>query len=93
MRPWIMQRVTLTKSGKRVTPVKGRVKKAKKTAKKAKPAKKKVAQAKKLPTKKERQLNELKTLAKIGRRDPKRLASIITKMLLEEEQQMHFIIR
>lgn len=87
MRPWIKQRVTLTKPGKGVAPVKGRAKKAKKAAKKAKPAKKKVAQAKKLPTKKERQVNELKMLAKIGRRDPERLASIITKMLLEEEQQ------
>jgi hypothetical protein len=40
-----------------------------------------------LPTRRERQVNELKTLANIGRRDPERLAAIITRMLMDEDEQ------
>ena len=46
------------------------------------------AVAKKKPigllSRRERQVNELKTLARIGRQDPERLAAIITRMLLDE---------
>ncbi|MEE2754573.1 MAG: hypothetical protein VX910_11370 [Candidatus Latescibacterota bacterium] len=85
-------RVTLTQAGKSLAPLRKR--KTEKTAKKAKKRKvkpKAKACAKKrpmsLPTRRERQVNELKTLANIGRRDPKRLAAIISRMLLDEDEQ------
>ena len=97
-RPWKRQRVTLTKIRKGLEPT--RKARSKKTAKEG--AKKTIAKQRspekgspgkateqkpgKL-TAKQRQVNELKTLAKIGRRDPERLASIITKMLMEEEER------
>ena len=102
-RPWKRQRVTLTPLGKRGAQTKARAKKgaakgegAKKaaSAKKAstkkgnlKKGKKALAKTVAPATGRQRQVNELKTLAKIGRRDPERLASIITKMLLEDEEQ------
>ena len=87
LRPWKRQRVTLTQIGKRAVDGKARVKKTKKSKKPRKTKKGKKAVAKKTAsapaTARERQVSELKTLAKIGRRDPERLASIISKMLLD----------
>ena len=80
-------RVTLTQAGKSLAPLRKR--KTEKTAKKAK-AKAKACAKKRpmsLPTRRERQVNELKTLANIGRRDPERLAAIITRMLMDEAEQ------
>lgn len=96
-RPWKRQRVTLTPLGKRAAPTgKARAKKGvakKKAAVKktsSKKGKKTVAKVAAPATAHERQVNELKTLARIGHRDPERLASIISKMLLdEEEKQRH----
>ena len=91
LRPWKRQRVTLTQIGKRAVDGKARVKKTKKSKKPRKTKKGKKAVAKKTAsapaTARERQVSELKTLAKIGRRDPERLASIISKMLLDDEEQ------
>ena len=85
-RPWKRQRVTLTPLGKRSAPAgKTRAKKGKKAAAKVKGKKARKASPRKAKkaaaaptTARERQVNELKTLAKIGRRDPERLASIIS---------------
>ena len=80
--------MTLTQIGKRAVDGKARVKKTKKP-RKTKKGKKAVAKktASAPATARERQVSELKTLAKIGRRDPERLASIISKMLLDDEEQ------
>ena len=43
--------------------------------------------AKKAKTRRERQIRELKTLAKIGKRDPERLAQMISRLLLEGMQK------
>ncbi len=48
-----------------------------------------------IPTRKERQVNELKTMYGIGKRDPERLAQIISSMLQEammqeEEERLRF---
>ena len=89
--PLKKHRVTLTRAGKSAAPMrKGKAtsKKAKK-AKKAKKGKTKSAQKKKpiaLLTQRERQVNELKTLANIGKRDPERLAAIVTRMLMDEDE-------
>lgn len=80
-------RVTLTRVGKSLAPQRKR--KVEKTTKKVK-AKAKASSKKRpmsLPTRRERQVNELKTLANIGRRDPERLAAIISRMLLDEDEQ------
>ena len=77
VRPWGKQRVTLTKAGKNQAPMrKGKTRKAKKSETSARPT-----------TRRERQINELKTLAKIGKRDPERLAQMISRMLLEGMQK------
>ncbi len=92
-RPWKRQRVTLTPLGKGAEPkAKGRAKKTKKVKGKktaaAKKTKKAVAkQTAPQTSARQRQINELKTLAKIGKRDPERLVAIIAKMLLEDEEQ------
>ena len=82
-------RVTLTQAGKSLAPLRKR--KTEKPTKKGKAKLKAKASAKKrpmlLPTRRERQVNELKTLANIGRRDPERLAAIITRMLMDEAEQ------
>lgn len=86
-KPLKKHRVTLTKAGKSLAPLR-KGKAAPKPAKKAKKAKK--AQAGKkpvtLPSRRDRQIKELKTLASIGRRDPERLAAIITRMLMDEDE-------
>ena len=80
-------RVTLTQVGKSLAPL--RKTKTENTTKKAKPKAKASSQKRSmsLPTRRERQVNELKTLANIGRRDPERLAAIISRMLLDEDEQ------
>ncbi len=86
LRPFNKHRVTLTKAGKSLASLrKGKPKNSKKAPakEKAKPAKKPMA----LLTRRERQVNELKTLASIGKRDPERLAAIITRMLMDEDEQ------
>lgn len=86
LRPLKKHRVTLTKAGKSLAPLrKGKAKPKKDKnapAKKAKPAKKPA-----LLSRRERQVNELKTLASIGKRDPERLAAIITRMLMDEDEK------
>ena len=77
VRPWTKQRVTLTKAGKGQAPLrKGKARKAKKSGEPAQPM-----------TRRERQIKELKTLASIGKRDPERLAQMISRMLLEGMQK------
>jgi chorismate mutase len=85
-------KVTLTRAGESLAPLRKR--KSEKPAKKAKKGKgkpkAKAAGKKKpisLPSRRERQVNELKTLANIGKRDPERLAAIITRMLMDEDEQ------
>ena len=78
------QRVTMTKAGEKLAPM--RKGKAKKAAKKA---------VKQVKSGKEKQVQELKTLAAIGKRDPERLAAIISKMLQqafedEEDARLKF---
>jgi len=84
LRPLKKHRVTLTKAGKSVAPMR----KGKAAAKKAKKGKAKKAKKKPiaLASRRERQVNELKTLANIGKRDPQRLADIITRMLMDEDE-------
>ncbi len=77
VRPWGKQRVSLTKAGKKQAPMrKGKAKKAKKSETTGQPL-----------TRRERQIRELKTLAKIGKRDPERLAQMISRLLLEGMQK------
>ena len=88
LRPLRKHRVTLTKAGKSLAPLRKGKAKPKKSQKapakgKTKPAKKPLA----LLSRRERQVNELKTLASIGKRDPERLAAIITRMLMDEDEQ------
>jgi hypothetical protein len=88
LRPLKKHRVTLTKAGKSLAPFRKGKSKPKK-GKKA-PAKGKAKSEKKplvLLSRRERQINELKTLASIGKRDPERLAAIITRMLMDEDEQ------
>ena len=74
LRPLKKHRVTLTKAGKSALPMRKKsAKKVKETKGKAKPAAKKKPIA--LMSQRERQVNELKTLANIGKRDPERLAA------------------
>ncbi len=84
LRPLKKHRVTLTRAGKSLAPLR----KGKAAQKPVKKPKNKAAKKKpiSLPTRKERQVNELKTLANIGRQDPERLAAIITRMLMDEEE-------
>lgn len=90
LRPLKKHRVTLTRVGKSLAPHR-KGKAASKLAKKTKKPRAKAAEPKKkaitLLTRHERQVNELKTLASIGRRDPERLAAIITRMLMDEDEQ------
>lgn len=88
LRPLKKHRVTLTRAGKSLAPMR-KGKAAPKKGKKAKAGKAKASSKKKpieLPTRRERQVNELKTLANIGKRDPERLAAIITRMLMDEDE-------
>ena len=88
LRPLKKHRVTLTRAGKSLAPMRKR-KATSKPLKKAKKPKAKAAGSKKaIPflTRHERTVNELKTLARIGRRDPERLAAIITRMLMDEDE-------
>ena len=81
LKPLKKHRVTLTRAGKSDAQMKkGKAKKD--AAKGLKKTKKPIA----LPGRHERQANELKTLANIGKRDPERLASIITRMLMDEDE-------
>ena len=88
LRPLKKHSVTLTRAGKSLAPlrkgkaVSKKAKKAKQTRAKAEPKKKPVQ----LMSRRERQVNELKTLANIGKRDPERLAQIITRMLMDEDE-------
>jgi hypothetical protein len=75
LRPIKKHSVTLTRVGKSLAPLKKG---------KAKPAKKKPIT---LLSRRERLVNELKTLANIGKRDPERLAAIVTRMLMDEDEQ------
>lgn len=89
LRPLKKHRVTLTRAGKSLAPMRKR-KATSKSLKKAKKPKAKAAGSKKkaitLLTRHERTVNELKALASIGRRDPERLAAIITRMLMDEDE-------
>ena len=87
-RPLKKHRVTLTRVGKSLAPLR-KSKTGTKSAKKTKKAKGKARTKKKeitLLSRHDRQVNELKTLANIGRRDPERLAAIITRMLMDEAE-------
>jgi hypothetical protein len=88
-RPLRKHRVTLTRP--RQGAARGQKPKAAGPAKgKAKANAAKPATSPKPPTAHDRQVKELKTLARIGRQDPERLAGIISKMLLgaqEEEER------
>ena len=79
-RPLRKQRVTLTKAGKQAPLRKGKPRKPSdkkgQAAEKARPM-----------TGRDRQLKELKLLANIGKQDPERLASIISKMLLDGQEK------
>ena len=79
-RPLKKQRLTLTKAGKGQAVLrKGKPKKAGKKAQaleKARPS-----------TAREKQVKELKMLASIGKRDPERLAGIISRMLMEGQMR------
>ena len=79
LRPWKRQRVTLTEAGRKQAPLrKGRARK------KAAPKK---SEGRPPTTLRERQARELQTLAGIGRRDPERLAAIVSRMLMEAREQ------
>ena len=87
LKPLKKHRVTLTRAGKSDAPMKkGKANKAKKAKKGAAKGVKKTKKPIALPGRHERQTNELKTLANIGKRDPERLASIITRMLMDEDE-------
>ena len=79
-RPLKKQRLTLTKAGKGQAVLrKGKSRKAGKKAQaveKARPS-----------TAREKQVKELKMLANIGKRDPERLAGIISRMLTEGQMK------
>jgi hypothetical protein len=79
LRPWKSQRVTLTQAGKKQAPLR-----------RGKPAKQKAKSAPKerpAHTPRQKQLRELQTLLTIGKRDPERLAAIISRLLHESRQQ------
>ena len=89
LRPLKKHRVTLTKAGKSSAPLKKGKATSKKTKKTKKAKKKTNGKTKKpieLPSRRDRQINELKTLANIGKRDPERLAQIVTRMLQDEDE-------
>ena len=71
LQPWKSQRVSLTKAGKNLAPL--RKKSTKKTAKKVE----------KPLSSRERQAKEIQTMVKIGQQNPERLARIIAGMLQE----------
>jgi len=76
LRPWKTQRVTLTRAGKKRAPLwrgKGPNQAAKGPEGVLSPQK--------------RTIKELKTLLAIGKRDPERLAGIVSRMLHEEREQ------
>ena len=75
LRPLKKHRVTLTRAGKSLAPMRKR-----------KATSKSLKKAITLLTRHERTVNELKALASIGRRDPERLAAIITRMLMDEDE-------
>lgn len=98
-RPWTKHRVTLTRPGKKAAPLrKGKAPSAKGPAPKAggREASPATGPGKKPRSERhERQVRELKTLANIGRRNPERLAAIISRLLheaqeLEEDQKLKF---
>ncbi len=74
IRPWKKQRISLTRAGKKVAPM--RKGKASKKQEESTPN-----------TARQRQIQELKTLANIGKRDPERLAGIISRMLMEADMK------
>ena len=74
-RPWKTSRVTLTQPGKKQAPMR-KGKRAEKTVKKVR----KIAAP---LSAKERQTKELKTMYRIGKQNPERLAQIISSMLAE----------
>ena len=79
LRPWKSQRVTLTQAGKKQAPLR-----------RGKPAKQKEETAPRerpASTPRQRQLRELQTLLTIGKRDPERLAAIISRLLHESRQR------
>ena len=86
-RPWKSQQVTLTQAGKKQAPLrKGKASKKAASDKQEKPA---------APTARQRNVREIQTLINIGKRDPQRLAGIISRMLLtaheqEEEARLKF---
>lgn len=79
LRPWKKQRVTMTRPGaKRASMRRGRTKP---------PAKPEEEKAKGPSPSSKRAVKELKTLLEIGKRDPERLAGIISRMLREDEEK------
>jgi len=79
LRPWKTQRVTLTKTGKKRAPLK----KGRKPKKPAEAAQSKTAPA----TPREKTVKEIQMLLAIGKRDPQRLASIVSRMLASAQEQ------
>lgn len=78
-RPWKSQHVTLTRAGKKQAPLrKGKVRKKAASNKQEKPAP---------PTARQRNVREIQTLINIGKRDPQRLAAIISRMLTAAHEQ------
>jgi hypothetical protein len=76
MKPLKKQQVTLTKPGKTQAPMKKGKAVAKKRVTPAPPK-----------TMREKQVQELKTLASIGKKNPERLAMIISKILQEAQDK------
>ena len=76
MKPLKKQKVTLTKAGQSQAPMK-----------KGKVVKKKKATPAAPKTFREKQVQELKTLADIGKKNPERLAGIISKILQEAQDK------
>ena len=79
LRPWKSQRVTLTQAGKKQAPL--RRGKSAKQKEKAAPGERPAS------TPRQKQLRELQTLLTIGKRDPERLAAIISRLLHESRQR------
>ena len=75
LRPWKTQRVTLTRAGKKRAPIReGRGRQAS-------------AKGPETLSPRKRTIKELKTLLAIGKRDPERLAGIVSRLLHEDRER------
>ena len=79
LRPWKSQRVTMTQAGKKQAPLR----RGKPVKQKEKP----VTKERPASTSRQKQLRELQTLLTIGKRDPERLAAIISRLLHESRER------